>query len=156
MVSEMTDLAFPEPKRMADVSAESRSSVPAILAYSLTVVWTLMLIGIYTLIRDRIPINVVMLTIVASAFGTQTTLMVAAYSFWVGATQGGKQANERLSEASKLSNAALQKAVDGAAPVPAPGTAIVTAAADVDATVTVTDAGTTDDGELPPDQRVQP
>jgi len=162
----VTDLAIPEPRRMAEVSAESRSSVPALVTYWLLAIWSGLIIGVFWLARSKITVDSALLTLIYNLISTQTVILVAAISFWVGATQGGKAANERLSEASKLSNAALQKAVEGSTPQPAPGTAVLTAAPDVEASMTVqaidgpaapaAEPDEPDGGELPPDQRVQP
>lgn len=57
-------------------------------------------------------------------------------------------------EAAKIETARVETAKAPA--TPAPGTATLTAAPDVDATLTVRDTSAPDDGELPLDQRVNP
>lgn len=137
----MTDTAI-EPRRRADVTAESRTSVPALVTYWLLAIWTGVVVAVFVMVAREITIDGILLALVSGLIGTQTTLLVAAISFWVGATQGGKAANERLSEASKLSNAALQKAVDSRSAK----TATVTEPLNAD--ITVRAAG--DDGDPPP------
>lgn len=93
-----------------DVPSDSRFSVPALVTYWLLAIWafiTYRLIDalIYQVMANAV--NPVLLAAVSGLIGTQTTLLVSAVSFWVGATVGGKQATERLAEAQKVSSAAL-------------------------------------------------
>lgn len=148
----MTDI--PEPKRWAEVKADDRLSVPALVTYWLLAIWTGLICAVVYMVVQKVEISGIMLAVLTGLIGTQTTLLVAAVSFWVGATMGGKQANERLSEASRIANETLARQAEGTMPRPAPGTAVTTAAADVKATTTVTEAEP-GEGELSPDQRVE-
>lgn len=73
---------------------ESIASVPALVTFWLLAIWTLVIIGVFSMAAARIPIEGVMLGVLSGIIGTQTTLLVAAVSFWVGSNVGAKQARD--------------------------------------------------------------
>ena len=113
----MTDTYSRPPALREGVPTDSRTSVPAIVTYWLLAIWTGIIVGVFNLVLRGVTIDGILLSLVSGLIGTQTTLLVASVSFWVGATVGGKQANERLAKAQEVSNAALSKlAGDGSKP----------------------------------------
>lgn len=119
---------------------ESRLSVPAIVTYWLLFIWSGIVLGVFLLVAHGITIDGILLALVSGLIGTQTTLLVAAVSFWVGATVGGKQANERLSQASAISSAALERIATGTGTGSgAEGSATVTVTPPAEVTVTTTE-----------------
>jgi hypothetical protein len=142
----MSDTAL-EPIRQAAVKAGDHLSVPAIVTYWLLLIWSGLIWAVVDMVVHKVEISGIMLAVLTGLIGTQTTLLVASVSFWVGATMGGKQANERLAEASRIANETLARQAEGnVVPFkPAPGTAVTTAAADVTATTTVSEATPAED-----------
>jgi len=113
----MTDTTQTPPGRnQGGVPTDSRTSVPALVTYWLLGLWTLVIANVFNLVLQGVKIDGILLSLVSGLIGTQTTLLVAAVSFWVGATVGGKQSTERLAEAQKMSSAALAKIAATASP----------------------------------------
>ncbi len=122
----------------------SQFSVPALVTYWLLGIWTLVIGSVFQLVHDKIMIDGVLLALVSGIIGTQTTLLVAAVSFWVGATVGGKEANERMGKANEVATAALTT-------IAAAGTGTGTAAAagaPAAAAAAVTEALTATDAQI--------
>lgn len=164
----MTDSAAAYlPPAWQENTHESRTTVPAIVTYALLAIWAVVVLGMGGLIAGMVIFGVkmdaILLNMVSGLFGTTGTLTVAAVSYWVGATVGGKAANEKLGEANRVANETLARMGEGAAGAadtpPRPGTAKIEAAPDVRVEVTSTppaDDGVVGDGELPPGERIEP
>lgn len=96
-------------------------SVPAIVTYWLLLIWSALVGGVFWLILHGNPITDVMLGVLSGLIGTQTTLLVAAVSFWVGSSVGQKQAQDRAAtDSTTKTNALAQLAGAGSATPPAP------------------------------------
>jgi hypothetical protein len=93
------------------------SSVAAIVTYWLLAIWSGLILGVFLLIANQVKLSDVMLGVLSGLFGTQTTLLVASVSFWVGSTSGANQAQSAIAnDAAGKTNALAQLA--GAGPQP--------------------------------------
>lgn len=137
----MSDASY-SPPTWQEPSHESRTTVPAIVTYWLLFIWTVVILGMGGLVAGMVIFDVkidpILLNMVSGLFGTTATLVVASVSYWVGATVGGKKANEQLGEANRVANATLARMGEttGTGAPPAPGTAKIEAAPDVHVEVT--------------------
>lgn len=100
-----------------DHSAMSPRSVPAIVTYWLLAIWSAMILAVFAMVAFQVPIEGVMLGILSGLIGTQTTLLVAAVSFWVGSTVGSRQKGDDAAADATIKTAALAQ-LAGAGPQP--------------------------------------
>lgn len=112
----MADVAKPA----EDHGAFSAKSVPAIVTFWLLAIWTLMIVAMFALVGFKVAIEGVLLGLLSGIIGTQTTLLVAAVSFWVGSTVGARQASDKAANENAKSTAALAQLAGAGAPPPAP------------------------------------
>lgn len=95
-------------------------TVPSLVTFWLLGIWTLMIGGVFFLAALRVPIEGVMLGVLSGVIGTQTTLLVAAVSYWVGSTQGAKNAQERAANDNKEAQKVIAQLAGAGPPPPAP------------------------------------
>jgi hypothetical protein len=93
------------------------NSVPALVTFWLLGVWAGMIVGVFSLVASGVTVSTVMFGLLSGIFGTETTLLVAAVSFWVGSTVGSRASGDAIAESGKVSAAALAK-IAGGAPAP--------------------------------------
>lgn len=112
----MTDVQHTPPPTHTTAES-SRTSVPALVTYWLLAIWSGMVIAVFLMASNDVKIEGVMLAVITGLIGTQTTLLVAAVSFWVGTTYGAKAGAEREADNGRLASAALAQ-LAGAGPPP--------------------------------------
>ncbi len=95
----------------------SPTSVPALVTYWLLAIWSLMILGVFVMTGLHVAIEGVMLGVLSGIISTQTTILVAAVSFWVGSTSGSRQTADNIAADSKVKTAALAQ-LGGAGPQP--------------------------------------
>lgn len=95
-------------------------SVPALVTWWLLAIWTVMVSGVFVLTGLRVSIEGVMLGVLSGIIGTQTTLLVASVSFWVGSTVGAKQQSANAAADNTIKTAALAQLAGAGPPPPNP------------------------------------
>jgi len=83
------------------------TSVPALVTFWLLAIWTGTITGVFVLVFKAVVVSALLFGLISGVLGTQTTLLVAAVSFWVGSTVGAKAAGDSMAEGNKAAQAAL-------------------------------------------------
>jgi hypothetical protein len=101
-------------------SSAALNSVPAIVTFWLLGIWTVMVIGVFLMAAFGVKIEGTTLGVLAGVIGTQTTMLVAAVSFWVGTNIGAKAAGDKMAESMMKGQAAFAQLAGAGPPPPSP------------------------------------
>lgn len=110
----------------ADPSSASPASVPAIVTFLLIGIWAAMVAGLFVLIANKIELTAIQVGLLSGTFGTETTLLVASVSFWVGSTAGGKAMGDQIARSGAQAQATVASIAASGPPPPPPGSTTTT------------------------------
>lgn len=96
-----------------------RTFITAAVTFLLLIVWAGMVGGVFYLVTHKAQLDSILYGLLGTIFGTESTLLVAAISYWVGTTAGAKSSADAMAETNRTSGAALAQLAGAGPPPPA-------------------------------------
>lgn len=100
-------------------SANSLTSVPAVVTFWLLGLWTLVVVFKFALVAWKVPLSADTEGFLGQVVDTTQNMMLMAVSFWVGSSVGAKASGDALARRGETDSAAIAQLAGAGPPPPA-------------------------------------